>query len=49
LRKEVRRDLLTAGQKHKAWKLLRQIPGIGAIWAAMLIALIQTPQRFRTK
>jgi Transposase IS116/IS110/IS902 family len=47
--KKVRRDLLTEGQNHKAWKLLRQIPGIGAIRAALLIALIQTPQRFRTK
>ncbi len=28
LRQEVRRDLLTESQKHKAWKLLRQIPGI---------------------
>ncbi len=49
LRQEVRRDLLTEGQKHKAWKLLRQIPGIGAIRATLLIALIQTPHRFRTK
>ncbi len=49
LRTEVRRDLLTEGQKQKAWKLLRQIPGIGPIRAVLLIALIQTPHRFRTK
>ena len=49
LRQEVRRDLLVESKKHKAWKLLRQIPGIGPIRAALLIALIQTPQRFRTK
>ena len=36
-------------KKHKAWKLLRQIPGIGLIRAAVLIALMQTPHRFRTK
>jgi len=30
-------------------KLLRQIPFIGPIRAALLIALIQTPHRFRTK
>jgi N-terminal domain of reverse transcriptase len=30
LRQEVRRDLLQEAKKHKAWKLLRQIPGIGA-------------------
>jgi len=30
-------------------RLLRQIPAIGPIRAALLIALIQTPNRFRTK
>jgi transposase len=30
-------------------KLLRQIPTIGPIRAALLIALMQTPDRFRTK
>jgi transposase len=49
LRQEVRRDLLMETKKHKAWKLLRQIPGIGPIRAALLIALMQTPHRFRTK
>jgi transposase len=49
LRQEVRRDLLVESKKHKAWKLLRQIPGIGPIRAALLIALMQTPHRFRTK
>jgi transposase len=36
-------------KKHKATKLLCQIPSIGPIRAALLIALIQTPHRFRTK
>ena len=49
LRQEVRRDLLVEAKKHKAWKLLRQIPGIGPIRAAILIAVMQTPHRFRTK
>lgn len=49
LRQEVRRDLLVESKKHKAWKLLRQIPGIGPIRAALLIAIMQTPHRFRTK
>ena len=49
LRQAVRRDLLTESKKHKATKLLRQIPSIGPIRAALLIALIQTPHRFRTK
>jgi transposase len=49
LRQEVRRELLAEAQKHDAWKLLRGIPFIGPIRAAVLIALIQTPHRFRTK
>src|SRR3984893_8650840 len=49
LREQVRRDLLAEGRKHKAMKLLRQIPSIGPIRAVLLIALMQTPHRFRTK
>ena len=49
LRPEVRRDLLVEAKKHKAWKLLRHIPGIGPIRAALLMAVMQTPHRFRTK
>jgi len=36
-------------RNHSARKLLRQIPSIGPIREALLIALIQTPHRFRTK
>jgi transposase len=49
LRREVRRDLLLESHRHQAAKLLRQIPTIGPIRAALLIALLQTPHRFRTK
>src|ERR1700688_4627777 len=49
LRREVRPEFLAEGRKHKAAKLLRQIPCIGPIRAARLIALMQTPQRFRSK
>src|ERR1019366_1841009 len=49
LRQQVRRDLLVESRKHNATNLLRQIPSIGPIRAALLIALIQTPHRFRTK
>jgi transposase len=49
LRQEVRRELLEESKKHKAWKLLCQIPSIGPIRAAMLIGILQTPHRFRTK
>ena len=49
LRQEVRRELLAESKKHPATKLLRQIPSIGPLRAALLIALIQTPHRFRTQ
>jgi transposase len=49
LRQEARRDLLLEAKKHKAWKLLRLIPGIGPIRAAIVIAVMQTPHSFRTK
>src|SRR6266699_4271786 len=49
LRQQVRRDLLAEGRKHSAMNLLRQIPSIGPIRAALLNALMQTPHRFRTK
>src|SRR5215469_4983549 len=42
----------SVGRKPETWratKLLCQIPSIGPIGAALLIALIQTPHRFRTK
>jgi transposase len=49
LRQEVRRELLAESKKHPATKRLCQIPVIGPIRAALLIALIQTPHRFRSK
>jgi transposase len=49
LSRGVRRDLLAESRKHGATQLLRQIPGIGPIRAALLVALLQTPHRFRTK
>src|ERR1700687_5763282 len=49
LRQQARRGLLAEGRKHAAMKLLRQIPSIGPIRAVLLLALIQTPHRFRTK
>jgi transposase len=49
LRRTLRPELLAESRKHKAAKLLRQIPCIGPIGAARLIALMQTPPRFRSK
>ena len=49
LRKQARGELLVEGKKHKAWKLLRSIPALGPIRTAVLMAILQTPHRFRTK
>jgi transposase len=49
VRQEARKELLAEGRKHSATKLLHQIPGIGPLRAAQLVALMQTPHRFRTK
>ena len=49
LRRSLRPELLAESRKHKAVKVLRQIPCIGPIRAALLLALMQTPHRFRSK
>jgi transposase len=49
LRQQVQRELLEESKKHKASKLLCEIPSIGPIHAALLIAILQTPHRFRSK
>jgi len=49
LRHTVRGELLAESRKHSAVKILRQIPSIGQLRAAMLLALMQTPYRFRSK
>ena len=49
VRQAARRELLRESRKHAAVNLLRQIPAIGPIRSALLVALLQTPHRFRTK
>jgi transposase len=49
LRHTVRGELLAESRKHPAVKLLRQIPCIGPLRAAQLVAIMQTPHRFRSK
>jgi transposase len=49
LRREARRELILECRKHGAAKLLRTVPYLGPIRAALLIGRVQTPYRFRTK
>src|ERR1700678_1580933 len=49
LRQQARRDLLVESRKHPSIAQLRQIPYLGPIRSALVVARIQTPHRFRTK
>ena len=49
VRQAARRELLRESRKHAAVELLHQIPSIGPIRSALLVAILQTPHRFRTK
>jgi transposase len=49
LRQQARRELLAESRKHPITTKLRQVPYVGPIRAALLVALLQTPHRFRTK
>jgi len=49
LRRQTRRDLVLECRKHTATALLTSIPFVGPIRAALLIARVQTPFRFRGK
>jgi transposase len=46
---EAQRELLAEARKHAAVKILRSIPGIGAVRAAVILGVASTPHRFRTK
>jgi len=49
LRQQLRQQLLAEGKKQKGWKLLRSIPALGPIRVALLMAILETPHRFRNK
>lgn len=49
LRHKVRLQLLVQARKHCVYRNLVGIPQIGPVRAALLIAFIQVPERFRTK
>lgn len=49
LRRQARHAFILESKKHGATKLLRTVPFIGPLRAAVLIARVQSPHRFRTK
>jgi len=48
-RRQIRCDLMQEGHKHTTTPILTSVPFLGPIRSALLIALVQTPFRFRTK
>jgi transposase len=49
LRRQARQELIAESRQHPAVKWLRTVPFLGPVRAALLIAKVQTPHRFRTK
>jgi transposase len=49
LRRQAKQAMIEESRKHRAVGLLRTIPQLGPIRAALLVATIDTPHRFRTR
>lgn len=49
VRGKAEKMLLTEAKKHSVTKILETCPGIGAIRAALLVPIVVSPERFRTK
>jgi len=49
LRRQARQEVIAECRKHGAAKLLRTVPFLGPLRAALLIGRVQTPHRFRSK
>lgn len=49
IRQEAQAAMLVESRKHPAHKILCSVPSLGPVRAALLIALMQTPHRFRGK
>jgi transposase len=49
LRRQAKQAMLSESRRHRAVKLLRSIPQLGPIRAAVMAATIDTPYRFRTR
>jgi transposase len=46
---EAQKDLVRESRKLKSYKLLREIPGLGPIRVALILAFVMTPHRFQSK
>jgi transposase len=46
---EAENDMLRAARRHRAWRLVKTVPGVGDVRASAIVAKVVTPHRFRTK
>src|SRR4051812_18085707 len=49
LRRGAKKPMLKESRRHAAYPILRQIPGLGPIRIAEILAKVASPHRFRTK
>jgi transposase len=49
LRRQAKQAMLAESRKHRAVGLLRTIPQLGPIRSALIVAILDTPYRFRTR
>jgi transposase len=49
LRRQAKLAMLAESRKHRAVELLRTIPQLGPIRSALIVAILDTPHRFRTR
>lgn len=49
IRRQAKQSMLTESKNHRAVTLLRTIPQLGPIRSAQIVAIVDTPYRFRTK
>jgi transposase len=49
LRQQAKEALIAEAQKDPAWERLQRIPYLGPVRVSLLLAVMQTPWRFRTK
>ncbi len=49
LRREAKQALLAESRQHSVSRILRPVPGLGPVRIAVLLAIVQTPFRFRNK
>ena len=49
LRSEAEKIMCREARRHSAYKLIKQVPGLGPVRIAQIIATVGSPHRFRTK